>query len=265
MGSPRMVAERFAGCVALVAGGTQGIGRGVATRLHAEGASVVVAGREVEPGREVAGALDAARPGSALFVAADVAQIASVRALIAGTLERFGRLDVAVVNAGMVKAEPFLTDDETTWEATLATNLSGAYYCVREAARVMKPGSSIVVTASTNSFWMERDLAVYNISKAGVAGLVRTAALDLAPLGIRVNAVAPGLIRTRMTTAITDNSGNATPYLATIPLGRFGEPADIAAAVSFLASGDADFVTGAFLLVDGGQTLGSNVAGGGGL
>jgi meso-butanediol dehydrogenase/(S,S)-butanediol dehydrogenase/diacetyl reductase len=264
--SPRSICvDRFAGKVALVTGGAHGIGRGMAERLHAEGAAIVIGDRDDAAGAQVASVLDARRPGSAHFVHADVSDLEQVRALVAATLQRFGRLDVLMANAGIHQVEPFLAEDDATWREILGVNLTGAYYCVREAARAMPTGGSIVVTASTNSFFMETEMAAYNVSKAGVAGLVRTAALDLAPRGIRINAVAPGLIRTRMTTGVTENPAHAAAYLQTIPLARFGEPADVAAAAGFLASDDADWITGALLVVDGGQTLGSNAPAGGGV
>jgi NAD(P)-dependent dehydrogenase (short-subunit alcohol dehydrogenase family) len=255
---------RFLGRVGIVTGSANGIGRGIAMRLHQEGASVVVADRDCDAGAEVANLLNAERPGSAAYIAVDVSELEQVRALVRRTVELFGRLEILVANAGLHRTHHLLEDGDLTWHELLATNLSGTYYCIREGARAMTAGGSIVVTASTNSWWMETDMAAYDASKAGVAGLVRSAALDLAPLRVRVNAVAPGLIRTRMTVGVTENPANASEYLKTIPLARFGEPADVAAAVAFLASDDAQWITGALLPVDGGQTLGSNAPGGGG-
>jgi meso-butanediol dehydrogenase/(S,S)-butanediol dehydrogenase/diacetyl reductase len=260
-----VVPERFGGQVALVTGAAHGIGRGIAERLHAEGARVVMGDVDVEACAQVAAALESRRVDSARFVAADVSDLEQVRGLVRQALERFGRLDVLAANAGIHRLQPLVADGEQTWREVLSVNLDGAYYSLREAARVMRRGGSIVVTASTNSFWMETEMAAYNTSKAAIYGLVRSAALDLAPAGIRVNAVGPGLIRTRMTLGVTENATAAADYLKTIPLGRFGEPVDVAAAVSFLASADADWITGVLLLVDGGQTLGSNAPGGGGV
>lgn len=213
----------------------------------------------------MAAQLDAERPGSASFVAVDVSDLEQVRSLVRQTTQQFGRLEILIANAGLQRTHSFLEEDDSAWRDLLATNLSGTYYCIREGARAMANGGSIVVTASTNSWWMETEMAAYDASKAGVAGLVRSAALDLAPFRIRVNAVAPGLIRTRMTVGITEHPANAAEYLKTIPLARFGETRDVAAAVAFLASDDADWITGALLPVDGGQTLGSNAPGGGGV
>lgn len=262
----RAVAGRFEGKVVLVTGGAHGIGRGILRRFHAEGVRLAVVGDcDAQTGAQAAAELEKIRPGSALFVQADISDLAQVRALVAKTFERLGRLDVLAANAGIHGVQPFLAEESSKWHDIVGVNLTGTYYCIREAARVMRPGGSIVVTASTNSYWMETEMVAYDASKAGVHGLVRSAALDLAPLGIRINAVAPGLIRTRMTAGVTDRPENAASYLRTIPLARFGEPADVAAAVSFLASDDADWITGVLLPVDGGQTLGSNAPGGGGV
>jgi NAD(P)-dependent dehydrogenase (short-subunit alcohol dehydrogenase family) len=124
----------------------------------------------------------------------------------------------------------------------------------------MTRGGSIVVTASTNAFWLESNLAHYNASKAAALAFARSAALDLAPEGIRVNAVSPGLIRTRLTRFVTENPERAQGYLRQIPLARFGEPEDVAAAVAFLASDDAAWITGQQIVVDGGQTIGTPLA-----
>ncbi|MFP3914452.1 MAG: SDR family NAD(P)-dependent oxidoreductase, partial [Actinomycetota bacterium] len=170
-----------------------------------------------------------------------------------------GRIDVMVAHAGIADVEPFLEQDDASWRKMLAVNMDGVFYSIQEAAREMSSwgGGSIVVTASTNASWVESNAAAYNASKGGVVALVRSAALDLAPMGIRVNAVNPGLVRTRLTRYVTEVPENAADYLPRIPLGRFGEPEDIANAMLFLASDEAAWITGVDLMVDGGQTLGT--------
>ncbi|HVR83554.1 MAG TPA: SDR family NAD(P)-dependent oxidoreductase, partial [Planctomycetota bacterium] len=169
-----------------------------------------------------------------------------------------GRLDVLVANAGITSVQPFLDIDEGTWRRVLDVNLTGTFWCVQEAARLMSRsgGGAIVVTASTNAFWVEATLAAYNASKGGVVALVRTAALDLAPHRIRVNSVEPGVVRTPLAAFVTEDPAGARCYLKKIPLGRFAEPLDVARAILFLASDEASYITGQTLVLDGGLTLG---------
>jgi NAD(P)-dependent dehydrogenase (short-subunit alcohol dehydrogenase family) len=151
-----------------------------------------------------------------------------------------------------------MTDE--LWDRVLGINLRGAFFGVQAAGRAMQAAGNdgrIVVTSSTNAFWMETDLAAYNASKAGVLAMARTAAMELARFGITVNAVGPGLIATDLTRSVTDDAANAATYLRQIPIGRFGTPDDVAGAVAFLVSPDAAWITGHLLVVDGGQTLGT--------
>jgi NAD(P)-dependent dehydrogenase (short-subunit alcohol dehydrogenase family) len=256
-----VVESRFAGKTALITGGVRGIGLGTAERLHAEGANVVLVDVDDGSGGPAATALNTQRSGSAAFEPADVTDSAQVRRVIERSVQRFGTLDLLVASAGIFRWDPLVSEDDSAWRAVLAVNLTGVYSCMREAARVMQSGGSMVAIASINSFWMETGMVSYNVSKAGVVALVRSAALELAESGIRVNAVAPGMIRTPMTVRITGTPETAADYLRGVPLGRFGTPPDIAAAVSFLASDDAAWITGVVLPVDGGRTLGSRAAG----
>lgn len=250
--------RRLAGRAAIVTGGTQGIGQGIAERLASLGANVVIAARGASSAPPEPATPDAGDPG-VVFEPADVRRAPDVERLVDVCRKRFGRLDVFVANAGIDIGSSLLELDEQTWDEVIEVNLKGAFLCTQAAARAMvqagTPGR-IVLIASTNAFWAESNLAPYNASKAGLVALARTAALELAPFSITVNAVGPGMIRTPMTRPLLDDPDSATEYLKNIPLGRYGVPADVAGAVAFLASDDAAWITGHHLVVDGGQTAG---------
>jgi NAD(P)-dependent dehydrogenase (short-subunit alcohol dehydrogenase family) len=166
-----------------------------------------------------------------------------------------GDPDVVIVNAGVGAATSFMSITPEIWNRTLAVNLTGAFHTIQIAAERMgrRGGGAIVLTASTNSYDGEANLAAYNASKAGLLGLLHTTANELGPYGIRVNAVCPGLIRTRLTASHFSNRDLLAGYFRHIPLGRGGEPDEVANAVLFLASDLASYITGAALFVDGGQ------------
>jgi 3-oxoacyl-[acyl-carrier protein] reductase len=160
-----------------------------------------------------------------------------------------------IANAGIVAEGDLVEQTTEDWERTLSVNLTGAFHTVQSAARLMKPrrGGAIVLTASTNSYDGEARLVAYNASKAGLLGLVHTAANELGPYQVRVNAVCPGLIRTRLTERHFSSPEVLRDYFRHIPLGRGGEPVEVAQACIFLASNLASFITGATLFIDGGQ------------
>jgi NAD(P)-dependent dehydrogenase (short-subunit alcohol dehydrogenase family) len=223
---------------AVVTGGANGIGLATARALRAGGAKVAVFDRE--------------KPAEALgqWIEVDVRRRESIDAAFAET----GAPDIVIANAGIAEEEDFLEHAAERWDRILAINLSGAFHTMQAAARVMKGrGGSIVLTASTNSYDGEARLAAYNASKAGLLGLVHTAANELGPYGIRVNAVCPGLIRTRLTERHFSSPEVLRDYFRHIPLGRGGFPEEVANACAFLASDLASYITGATLFVDGGQ------------
>lgn len=250
--------QRFEGRSAIVTGGAQGIGRAVVEGLVAEGGRVLIADVDADLAERTARAIDA--DGTRVSVRrCDVSRRPDVRATVRDAVDMFGRLDVMVSHAGIADVEPFLDQDDASWHKMLDVNLTGAFLCIQEAALAMRErgGGTIVVTASTNAFWIESNAASYNASKGGVRALVKSAALDLAPFGIRVNSVAPGLIRTRLTRYVTDIPDHASEYLRNIPLRRFGEPEDVAGGILFLASDASRWITGHDLVIDGGQTIGT--------
>ncbi len=229
----------------VITGGANGIGWAISQAFAAAGGSVCILDLEVERPAEIAQSI-----GGRGFVA-DVTD----RNSLEEGFDEAGEIDVVVANAGIGQAGSILDTASDLWDRTLSVNLTGVFHTMQAGAKRMqkRQGGSIVVLASTNSYDGEPDLLAYNASKAGVLGLVHTAANELGPYGIRVNAVCPGLIRTRLTAASFGNSETLSRYFRHIPLGRGGEPGEVAQAVLFLASDLASYVTGTTLLVDGGQ------------
>lgn len=250
---------RFEGRVAVVTGGARGVGRRAVELLLQDGASVVAGDRL---GDELSAVF--ATAGRALeLVQADVRERAGCERLIDAALSRFGRLDVLFNNAGVtVRGAVEETDDEL-WNEALETNLRGVFYCCRAAVPQMRRqnGGSIVNNASINAIRGNVDLTAYSAAKGGVVAMTRALATELAPAGIRVNAVCPGTIDTPMTEeylATSDRPDELREALARKhPLGRLATADDVAHAALFLASDDAAFITGVALPVDGGRHLGS--------
>jgi NAD(P)-dependent dehydrogenase (short-subunit alcohol dehydrogenase family) len=235
----------FGGKQIVVTGGANGIGLAIAQVFAATGASVCILDLPAERPTEVANSI-----GARGFVA-DVTD----RNSLEEALDQAGQIDVIVANAGIGQAGSILNTGSDSWDRTLSVNLTGVFHCLQAGARRMqhRKDGAIVVMASTNSYDGEPDLLAYNASKAALLGLVHTAANELGPYGIRVNAVCPGLIRTRLTSKSFNNPEILSQYFRHIPLGRGGEPGEVAQAVLFLASDLASYITGATLLVDGGQ------------
>ena len=182
---------------------------------------------------------------------------ADVRRAVQACLDHAGGVDVMVAHAGIADIRPLLDVTDEQWQRIFDVNVNGVFLCVQEAARAMRErGGTIVVTASTNAVQVEENLVAYSASKGAVVTFVRAAALDLARHKVRINAVAPGVVNTRIAQWITDDPVLGPSYLKKIPLGRFAEPADVAAAVGFLASSASAYMTGQTLTLDGGQTLG---------
>ncbi len=235
----------FEGKNAVVTGGANGIGFAIARGIAAAGGSVWIFDVAAQNPAEAA-----ARIGARACIA-DVTDRSSLERAFDGV----GVPDVVVVNAGIGPGASLADTTKELWSRTLAVNLTGAFDTVQIAAERMKQArkGSIVLTASTNSFDGEADLIAYNASKAGLLGILHTAANELGPYGIRINAVCPGLIRTRLTAASFSNPDVLSDYFKHIALGRGGEPEEVAQAVMFLASDLASYITGTTLVVDGGQ------------
>jgi 3-oxoacyl-[acyl-carrier protein] reductase len=234
-----------------VTGASRGIGRVIAQTLSEAGATVVLGARDAARLEEAVREIRAGG-GQAEAVALDVASKSSVETVMAGLLARHGRIDILVNNAGITRDNLLLRMKAEEWDDVLATNLTGTFLCTQAAMKPMlkQRGGRIVNVTSVVGLTGNAGQANYAASKAGLLGFTKSVAREVASRGITVNAVAPGFIETDMTAAMTDKAKEAV--LAAIPLGRVGGARDVAAAVAFLASDDAGYVTGQVLAVDGG-------------
>jgi 3-oxoacyl-[acyl-carrier protein] reductase len=236
--------NQFADQVVIVTGAGHGIGRAVAERFARDSARVVVNDLNPERAAEVAG------PIGGVAIAADVSSKTAVDEMFDRVLGEFGRLDVLVNNAGNIyAARHFLEGDEAWWDAVLGVNLKGAYLCSQRAAHVMarQGRGSIINMSSGGATKAHRGNVAYDASKGGIEAMTRAMALDLAPYGVRVNAVVPGLIRTYdVADEVAAERGKV------VPMGRLGTPEDLAGPTVFLATEDARYITGTCLVVDGG-------------
>ena len=248
--------RRFENQSILVTGASSGIGKATAERFAREGGHVVLFADRAEELHTVTASfqsegLDVVECHGDVSIAADVERAVTL------AMEKYGRLDVLVSNAGFAHYEPFIEISEAHWDRLMAVNLKGMFLSSQRAAHEMiTQGRGVILfTASVNGLSAETGLASYNASKAGILMLMRTLALELAPQHIRVNAVCPGLIDTPITHDFIANNPNWPAYLQSIPWGRAGRPEEVAAAFAFLASDDAEYITGESLVIDGGQMV----------
>jgi glucose 1-dehydrogenase len=245
---------RFADQVAIVTGGGNGIGRACAEAFAGEGATVAVADIDREAGATVLRAIEAAG-GRAIFVETDVGNAAQARRLVDQTLAAFGRLDVLINNAGIIKTADFLEISEADFDAVLRVNLKGVFLVGQAAARAMvaKGKGAIVNMSSANAVLAIANQVPYVTSKGAVNQLTKVMALALADKGVRVNAIGPGSILTELLKVVMSDEGARRRILSRTPMGRCGEPAEIAKVAMFLASDDASYITGQTIYPDGGR------------
>jgi len=247
--------RRFEGKRVLITGGSLGIGKATADRFASEGARVLITGRRAEHLVATGGEIGAKYGKPVLTLQMDVSKSADVERMMAFVMERWGGVDVLINNAGIAYTEPFLEISEEHWDETININLKGQFLVGQAVAREMaKVKSGVIVNMSaTNGVVGEAGYAHYNASKGGITLLTKSMALDLAPYGIRVNCVAPGYIVTPLSAGMDSEEFVAEYIRHHIPLGRTGNPQEVASVYAFLASDDASFVTGETILIDGGQ------------
>jgi len=254
---------RFEGQTAIVTGAARGIGAATALRLAREGARVAVIDLSLDAAQDAATSIVAdpavaSAGGGAVGLAADMTDAEAVDAAFSAFAAAEGRLDVLVNNAGLTRDDLLFRMDPANWDLVLRTNLTSAFHGIRSAQRWMTPAKSgSIVSLSSRSALGARGQANYAAAKAGIQALTATAAIELGPYGIRVNAVAPGYIATAMTAATASRVGMTTTdhqerAAETTPLRRVGEPEEVAAVIAFLASGDASYVSGQTLYINGG-------------
>lgn len=235
--------------VAIVTGASSGLGLAIAQKFLIEGAKVVFSDLKQPAGFK--------KSANSLFVKCDVSKDKEIKKLLSLTLKQFGRLDVMVNNAGIGLTAEIATMPDKIWDKVIAVNLSGVFYGTRAASKYMKDkkiaGSIINMTSILGQVGFAT-AGAYCASKGGVNQLTRTSAIELAKDGIRVNAIAPGFIKTNMTKGVSENEQANQAVLSATPLGHMGEPDDIAYAAVYLASDESKFVTGSILYVDGGWT-----------
>jgi NAD(P)-dependent dehydrogenase (short-subunit alcohol dehydrogenase family) len=252
------VVKRFEGKGVVVTGAGRGIGRSTAESFAAEGAGVVLFGWHRAVLEEVAETIRG-KGGRCAVVEGDVASRDGNRAAVRACVDAFGRHDVMIANAAVADFAPFVEITDEAWDRQIGIDLRGTWLSLQESARqILKEGhpGAIVVVSSTNAFQPQRTGAIYNTAKSGQVALMKTAAMELAKRGIRVNGVAPGIINTRLAEFVVRHPILSKIYLDRTPIGRFADPAEIAKPILFLCSDDASFICGELIVVDGAYSVG---------
>ena len=249
---------RFDDKVIIVTGGSLGIGQAAANLFARQGGSVVIASREAAAGTAAVEAI-AETGGRAIYVAADVAKEADVEKLVATTLEKLGRIDVLVNNAGMHRTGDAKATSLADWERMMTVNVTSAFLCTKHAADALASARGVVVNVSSEAGLVGiGNQVAYNVSKAAVIELTKSCAVDLAPAGIRVNCVCPGTTATPLVEALAARSPDPVAarrqWESIRPMDRLGTPDEVASAILYMASAEAGYATGAVLAVDGGYT-----------
>lgn len=240
---------------ALVTGSSRGIGQGIALALAKQGADVVVNYHSKAQEAEVVVAAVKALGRDSFAIQADVADLASIEKMFAEIKSRWGKLDILVNNAGIVEFKPFDQITGEDWDKMINTNLRSQYFCTQQAVRMMGQGGKVINIASISSGGMGiafPQISHYTTSKGGVVGMTEALALELGPKGVNVNAIAPGSIDTDIAKGQPTDDKAQQALLARLPKGRIGKPEDIGNTAVFLASNEADYITGTVLYVDGG-------------
>lgn len=243
--------------IALVTGSSQGIGRAIALRFAQEGAAVVINYNRTAKGAQEALAEVEAAGGRGLIVQADLGRTEDIRRLISTAIEHFGRLDILVNNAGLETHAPFWDVTEEDYDKVLNVNLKGVFFATQSFVRHLKDTGrrgKVVNISSVHEELPFPNFAAYCASKGGLKMLTRNLSVELGPLGININSIAPGAIETPINTKLLNDPQKLGALLTQIPLGRLGQPADVAGLAVFLASDEADYVTGSTCFVDGGLT-----------
>ncbi len=246
---------RLTGKKALVTGGDQGIGQAIALRLAEEGADIVLNYRKNRDGAEDTRGRIEQLGRTAVALQADVGKVAEVRSLVQQAVTALGSLDILVNNAGIEKNAAFVDVTEEDYRAVIEVNLSGPFFATQEFARHRrdaKAGGKVINISSVHEELPFPHFTSYCMAKGGLKMMMRNLSIELAPLGITINNVAPGAIQTPINQKLLSDPKLLNPLLANIPLGRLGQPSDVAGVTAFLASDDAAYITGATIVVDGG-------------